>query len=143
MAAKEKKPRHPEQKYLSLVLALLTAAVCANLLFTASLVGFLAAVVILVMIWGIRRGDWPLTRGLSWVLFLYAGINVVVLLLTVSFSFGLNLSAVIWLGIYSGLLILFGCLLRKKSLLAYLKNAPQPEQKQNKITFFKGGWRDL
>lgn len=140
---KEKRPLPPEGRQLNRILLALTALTAANLLLTASLVGLIAGIVILIMVWGIRKGDWPLTKALSIFLFIYAGINFLVLAVTLLSGAEARVSALIWLGLYSGLLILLGYLLRRKSLQEYLKTAPQPEEKEKKITFFRGGWRDL
>ena len=140
---KEKTPLHPEGRKLSRILLVLTVLTVLNICLTASIVGLLAGIVILIMIGGIRKGSWFLTKSLSPLLLGYAGINFVVLILTAALGGSARISSLIWLGIYSGLLILFGVLLRSKALQEYLKTAPPPEEKEKKITFFKGGWRDL
>ena len=143
MKNSEKTPLHPQQRKLQVILISLTILTLANLLMTSSIVGLLAAIIILIMAHGIHKGNWFLTGSLSILLLVYAGLNFLVLLATASFGVAANLSALIWLGIYSALLILLGCLLRGRALKEYLKTAPQPEEKKKKITFFKGGWRDL
>ncbi len=138
------KPSLPHQmRALRRILLALTVLTCINLLFTASMVGLLGGILILVMVWGIRRGDYPLTKALSIFLFLYGGINLAVLLVTLCTGADARISALVWLGLYSCLLLILGALLRRKPLQEYLKNAPQPEEKEKKITFFRGGWRDL
>jgi len=140
---KEKAPLHPEERKLNRILLILTVLTVLNIFLTASIVGLLVGIVILIMIGGIRKGSWFLTNSLSLLLLGYAGINFVVLILAVGLGGSARISSLIWLGIYSGLLILFGVLLRSKALQEYLKTAAPPEEKEKKITFFKGGWRDL
>ncbi len=140
---KEKAPLHPEERKLNRILLILTVLTVLNIFLTASIVGLLVGIVILIMIGGIRKGSWFLTNSLSLLLLGYAGINFVVLILAVGLGGSARISSLLWLGIYSLLLIPPGVLLRSKSLQEYLKTAPQPEGKEKKITFFKGGWRDL
>lgn len=135
--------KSPEQKLFQGLMVFLTVLSLCNLLLTASMVGLVGTILILVMVWGIRRGDYPLTRGLAIFLFLYGGSNLVVCLVTLLSGAQARISALIWLAIYSLLLILIGVLLLGKKLQAYLKTAPQPEEKEHKINFFHGGWRDL
>ncbi len=135
--------KSPEQKLFQGLMVFLTVLSLCNLLLTASMVGLVGTILILVMVWGIRRGDYPLTRGLAIFLFLYGGSNLVVCLITLLSGAQARISALIWLAIYSLLLILIGVLLLGKKLQAYLKTAPQPEEKEHKINFFHGGWRDL
>lgn len=133
----------PEQIFLRRILLALTLLTLVNLLFTGSIAGLIGGILILVMGWGIRRGDYPLTRGLSVFLLLYAALNFVVLLLTLVSGAQARVSALIWLALYSVALVVLALLLRNKALQAYLKTAPQPEPKEKKIHFFHGGWRDL
>lgn len=135
--------KSPEQKLFQGLMVSLTVLSLCNLLLTASMVGLVGTILILVMVWGIRRGDYPLTRGLAIFLFLYGGSNLVVCLITLLSGAQARISALIWLAIYSLLLILIGVLLLGKKLQAYLKTAPQPKEKEHKINFFHGGWRDL
>lgn len=135
--------KSPEQKLFQGLMVSLTVLSLCNLLLTASMVGLVGTILILVMVWGIRRGDYPLTRGLAIFLLLYGGSNLVVCLITLLSGAQARISALIWLAIYSLLLILIGVLLLGKKLQAYLKTAPQPEEKEHKISFFHGGWRDL
>lgn len=135
--------KSPEQKLFQGLMVFLTVLSLCNLLLTASMVGLVGTILILVMVWGIRRGDYPLTRGLAIFLFLYGVSNLVVCLITLLSGAQARISALIWLAIYSLLLILIGVLLLGKKLQAYLKTAPQPEEKEHKINFFHGGWRDL
>lgn len=135
--------KSPEQKlFQGLMLSLFILSLC-NLLLTASIVGLVGTILILVMVWGIRRGDYPLTRGLAIFLFLYGGSNLVVCLITILSGAEFRASALIWLTVYSLMLIAIGVLLLGKKLQTYLKTAPQPEEKEHKINFFHGGWRDL
>lgn len=133
----------PEQRLLRRILLALTLLTLLNLLLTGSIAGLIGGILILVMVWGIRRGDYPLTRGLSIFLFLYAALNFAVLVLTLVSGVQARVSALIWLGLYSAALVVLGLLLRNKALQSYLKTAPQPEEKEKKIHFFHGGWRDL
>lgn len=143
MKKKNTEPKVPEQRLLEGLLLALTVLTVLNLLMTASIAGLLGGILILVMVWGIRRGDYPLTKGLSIFLFLYAGVNLVVFFVTLIAGSAVRASALVWLALYSAALIVLGILLRGKSLQKYLKTAPQPEEKEKKITFFRGGWRDL
>ena len=131
------------KKKLHMILLSLTVLTLLNLLLTASLVGLIGGIVILIMVWGIRRGDYPLARALAVFLFLYAGINLVVLALTLMAGAAARISALVWLFGYSAVLIVLGILLCSKPVRAYLKTAQPPEEKQKKIHFFHGGWRDL
>lgn len=135
--------KSPEQKlFQGLMLSLIILCLC-NLMLSPSMVGLVGSIFILVMVWGIRRGDYPLTKGLAVFLFFYGGSNLVVCLITVISGAEARASALIWLGIYSLLLIGIGVLLLGKKLQTYLKSAPQPKEKEHKIHFFHGGWRDL
>ena len=143
MKKSKKAPLSPEhRRFLGLLLAL-TVLTLFNLLFTASMAGLLGGILILVMVCGIKKGDYPLTKGLSIFLFVYAAINLVVFFITVISGAEARTSALVWLFVYSVLLVVFGILLRNKKLQEYLKTAPQPEEKEKKISFFHGGWRDL
>lgn len=143
MKKSKKAPSSPELRWFHGLLLALTVLTLFNLLFTASMAGLLGGILILVMVWGIKRGDYPLTKGLSIFLFIYAAINFVVFFITVLSSAEARTSALIWLFVYSAMLVVFGILLRNKKLREYLKTAPQPEEKEKKINFFHGGWRDL
>ena len=127
------------KKLLRILLLSLTVLTLLNLLFTASLVGLICCIVILVMVWGIRRGDYPLTKALSVFLYLYAAVNFVVLAVTLLSG----AAALIWLGLYSAGLLLLGGLLQTEAVRDYLKTAKPPEEKKKRIHFFHGGWRDL
>lgn len=140
---KKTEPLAPALKRLYGLLLALTVLAALNLVLTASMVGLMGAAILLVMVWGIRRGDYPLTKGLSVFLFVYAGINIVVLLVTLLSGAQARTSALIWLGIYSAGLMVIGVLLRNRDLQRELKTAPQPREKEKKIHFFHGGWRDL
>lgn len=143
MKKSEKAPASPEQKLFQGILLALTVLTLANLLLTASIVGLISGILILVMVWGIRKGDYPLTKGLAFFLFAYAGLNFVVFFVTVFSGAQARTSALIWLFVYSLLLVIIGVLLLNKKLQAYLKTAPQPTEKEKRIHFFHGGWRDL
>ena len=140
---KKAEPVAPVLKQLYGLLLALTVLTVLNLVLTASMVGFLGAIILLVMVWGIRRGDYPLTKGLSIFLFVYAGIHIVVLLVTLLSAAQARTSALIWLSVYSVGLIVIGVLLRSRDLQRDLKTAPQPQEKEKRIRFFHGGWRDL
>ena len=131
------------KKLLRILLLALTVLTLLNLLFTASLVGLICCIVILVMVWGIRRGDYPLTKALSVFLYLYAAVNFVVLAITLLTGAAARVSALIWLGLYSAGLLLLGGLLQTETVRNYLKTAKPPEEKKKRIHFFHGGWRDL
>lgn len=143
MKKRTKAPASPEEKLFRSILLALTLLTLFNLLFTASIAGLLGGILILVMVWGIQNGDYPLTKGLSIFLFVYAGVNFMVFFITLISGAQARTSALVWLFIYSALLVVLGILLRSKKLQNYLKTAPQPEEKEKKIHFFHGGWRDL
>lgn len=140
---RNKNEKSPEQKLFRGAMISLTVLSLCNLLLTASIVGLVGTILILVMVWGIRKGDYPLTKGLAVFLFLYGGSNLLVCLITILSGAKARSSALVWLAVYSLLLIGIGVLLLGKKLQAYLKTAPQPEEKEHKINFFHGGWRDL
>jgi hypothetical protein len=131
------------EKRLKGSLMLLTILTICNLLLTASVVSLVGGIVILVMVWGIRKGDYPLTKALAVVLFLVGSGNLAVMVFLGAAGSGARISALVWLGIYSLCLIVLGILLRSRPVQDYLKIAPQPEEKEKKIHFFHGGWRDL
>lgn len=143
MARTSTPPMPPEKRLFRGVLWAISLLTLLNLLLTASLVGLIGGILILVMVWGIRRGDYPLSRALGIFLFLYAGVNLVVLCTVVFSGAAAHVSALIWLGLYSLSLILLGLLLRGKTVQTYLKTAQPPKGKEQKIHFFRGGWRDL
>ena len=62
------------------LLVTLTVLTLLNLLFTASLAGLIGGIVILIMVWGIRKGDYGLRKALIVFLLLYAAVNLVVLI---------------------------------------------------------------
>jgi NhaP-type Na+/H+ and K+/H+ antiporter len=131
------------EKRMKRSLGLLTILTICNLLLTASVVSLVGGIVILVMAWGIRKGDYPLTKALAVVLFVVGGGNLAVLVFLTAAGSSAKPSALAWLGIYSLCLIVLGVLLRSRPVQEYLKTAPQPEEKEKKIHFFHGGWRDL
>ena len=114
-----------------------------GLLVTASLAGLIGGIVILIMAWGIRKGDYGLRKALIVFLLLYAAVNLVVLILSALFSSTARVLSLIWLGVYSLCLVVCALLLRRPEIRAWLKVAPQPTEKEKKIHFFHGGWRDL
>ena len=121
----------------------LTVLTLLNLLFTASLAGLIGGIVILIMVWGIRKGDYGLRKALIVFLLLYAAVNLVVLILSALFSTTARVLSLIWLGAYSLCLVVCALLLRRPEIRAWLEVAPQPTEKEKKIHFFHGGWRDL
>lgn len=131
------------KKLLYTALLCLTVFTLLNLLFSASMVGLVCGIIILVMVWGIHKGDYPLTRALAVFLFLYAGVNLIVLALTLIAGAAAQVSALVWLFGYSMAILVLGILLCGKHVRAYLKTAQPPPEKQKKFHFFHGGWRDL
>ena len=125
------------------LLVTLTVLTLLNLLFTASLAGLIGGIVILIMVWGIRKGDYGLRKALIVFLLLYASVNLVVLSLSALFSSTARVLSLIWLGVYSLCLVVCALLLRRPEIRAWLEVAPQPTEKEKKIHFFHGGWRDL
>lgn len=140
---KKSPPISAQMRQLQIILLILTLLTIFHLFMTGSMVGLIGAILILIMVWGIRKGDYPLTRGLSVFLFLYGGSNLLVLFLALIFGGTVSVSAGLWLAIYSIAIITLGIGLRSRPLQTYLKSAPQPQEKEKKITFFRGGWRDL
>ena len=141
--SKNAAPIPREQKQLNRLLLTLTILTLLNLLLTASIVGLIAGVIILVMVWGIRRGDYPLATALAVFVCLYGIINLVVLGVVIFSGTEAPVSSLIWLGLYSVSLIALGIFLRARSLREYLKTAKPPEEKIKRFHFFRGGWRDL
>lgn len=131
------------RKLLRSVLLALTVITLLNLLLTASLAGLIGGIVILIMVWGIRKGDYGLQKALIVFLLLYAAVNLVVLILSALFSSTARVLSLIWLGVYSLCLVVCALLLRRPEIRAWLEVAPQPTEKEKKIHFFHGGWRDL
>ena len=125
------------------LLVTLTVLTLLNLLFTASQAGLIGGIVILIMVWGIRKGDYGLRKALIVFLLLYAAVNLVVLILSALFSSTARVLSLIWLGVYSLCLVVCALLLRRPEIRAWLEVAPQPTEKEKKIHFFHGGWRDL
>ena len=125
------------------LLVTLTVLTLLHLLFTASLAGLIGGIVILIMVWGIRKGDYGLRKALIVFLLLYATVNLVVLILSALFSSTARVLSLIWLGVYSLCLVVCALLLRRPEIRAWLEVAPQPTEKEKKIHFFHGGWRDL
>ena len=141
--SKKAEPLSKEQKRLNILLLTLAILALLNLLMTASIVGLVGTLLILVMVWGIRRGDYPLATALAVFLFLYAIINLVVLGVVIFSGTQAPISSLLWLSLYSVCLLVLGALLRTKSLREYLKTAKPPAEKPKRFHFFHGGWRDL
>ena len=131
------------RQLLRSLLATLTALTLLNLLFTASLAGLIGGIVTLIMVRGIRKGDYGLRKALVVFLLLYAAVNLTVLLLSALFSTTARVLSLVWLGVYSLCLVVCALLLRRPEVRAWLEVAPQPTEKEKKIHFFHGGWRDL
>ena len=131
------------RKLLRSVLLALTVITLLNLLFTTSLAGLIGGIVTLIMVWGIRKGDYGLRKALLVFLLLYAAVNLVVLILSALFSSTARVLSLICLGVYSLCLVVCALLLRRPEVRAWLEVAPQPTEKEKKIHFFHGGWRDL
>jgi hypothetical protein len=131
------------KRWLNGTLWALIVLAAGNLLLTLSLSALVGGILILVMVLGIRRGDYPLAKALRVFLYLYSAVNLLVLGAALVAGAGTRPSALIWLGLYTvGLLVAAG-LLGTSRVRDYLKTAPQPEKKEKKIHFFHGGWRDL
>jgi hypothetical protein len=131
------------KRWLNGTLWALIVLAAGNLLLTLSLSALVGGILILVMVLGIRRGDYPLAKALRVFLYLYSAVNLLVLGAALVAGAGTRPSALIWLGLYTvGLLVAAG-LLGTSRVRDYLKIAPQPEKKEKKIHFFHGGWRDL
>ncbi len=140
---KKSSPAAPGQPLFRYTLLCLSGLTLLNLLLSGSVVSFIGAVVILIMVWGIRRGDYPLTRALGILLYVYAVVNLAVVALVLGSGASTHISSLIWLGIYSLSLIAMGTILRRSSVQGFLQTAAPPEEKEKKIHFFHGGWRDL
>ena len=133
----------PGERLLNGILLALTISALCNLLMTASIVGLVGTVLILIMTWGIHRGDYPLAKALAIFLFLYGAFNFIVLAFVMFSGSKVRASSLVWWILYSLILIVLGCLLRGKTVREYLKTAKPPAEKKKKIHFFHGGWRDL
>lgn len=131
------------KKALRYILLGLTILTLVNLLLSASVVGLICGIVILVMVWGIHRGDYPLAGALSVFLYLYAAVNLVVLAVALLSGSSARVSALIWLGLYSAGLMVLGGLLQTEAIRDHLKTAKPPAEKKKRRHFFHGGWRDL
>lgn len=117
-----------------------------NLLFTASIISLIGSVLILILVLAIKKGEYELRGPLSVLLFLHAGVNVIGLVtaaIALITDAQISLIAALWLLVHTAALLVFAFLLRSEALKAYLAEAPRPEKKEKKITFFHGGWRDL
>ena len=140
---KKSSPTAPGQPLFRFTLLCLGGLTLLNLLFSGSVVSFIGALVILIMVWGIHRGDYPLTRALGILLYVYAVVNLAVMALVLGSGASARISSLIWLGLYSLSLIAMGTILRSSAVQGFLQNATPPEKKKRKIHFFHGGWRDL
>ena len=134
------------KKLFHRILIGLTCLSLLNLLFTASIISLIGSVLILSVAFAMKKGEYELRGVLSLLLFLHGGVNLIGLI-TAAIAFitdaQISLISVLWLLIHTALLIMFGLLLHRKDLITYLLNAPRPEKTEKKITFFRGGWRDL
>ena len=131
-------------KQLFLVALGLSAALTAvNMLISFSLVGFLSGLLILVMAFGVFRGDYPLTGALGVVLMLCGAVNIGVMAVVVFGGGTVRISAGVWLICYSIAMFALGLLLRSAPVREYLRTAKPPEKKERRLPFFRGGWRDL
>ena len=124
-------------------LGLSAALTAVNMLISFSLVGFLSGLLILVMAFGVFRGDYPLTGALGAVLVLCGILNIGVMAVVVFGGGSVRISAGIWLICYSLAVIALGLLLRSAPVREYLRTARPPEKKERRFHFFRGGWRDL
>ncbi len=131
------------KRLLSICLWALALLALLNLLLSASLVALVCGLVLWVMIWGIRRGDYPLARGLGIFLYLYGAVNLAVLAAVCFSDTAARISSMLWLGGYSLSLLVLGRLLRGRKIRDYLRTAKPPEEPKKRIHFFHGGWRDL
>ena len=128
---------------LRVLLAAASLLTVLNLLLTASIISVICGLLILVMSWGVYRGDHPLSKGLGWFLTLYGGVNLIVLCVIVFYGTQARRSALVWMGCYSVAVLVLGCLLRSKHFQENLKSTPPPQNKTSRFHFFHGGWRDL
>ncbi len=117
-----------------LLVTLQSSPTLLNLLFTASLAGLIGGIVILIMVWGIRKGDYGLRKALIVFLLLYAAVNLVVLILSALFSSTARVLSLIWLGVYSLCLVVCALLLRRPEIRAWLEVAPQPTERKRRFT---------
>ncbi len=140
---KKKPSAEPGQLLFRRTLLWLTVFTLLNLLLSGSVVSLVGAIVILVMVWGIRRGDYPLTKALGIVLYVLGAVNLSVLALVIGSGTAARISSLIWLGLYSLSLIAIGTILRSHQLQDFLRTTAPPKEKEKKIHFFHGGWRDL
>ncbi len=131
------------RRLLRNILIVLTVLTVLHLLLTASMASLIGGIVILIMVWGIRKGDYGLRKALAVFLVVYAATNLIVLLLSAVFSSSARTLSLVWLGLYSLGLLLCAYFLCRPSVRAWLEVAPQPKEKAKKIHFFHGGWRDL
>lgn len=124
----------------------LTCLSLMNLLFTASIISLIGSVLILCMVLAIKNGEYELRGPLSVILFLHAGVNMIGLITAaIALLTDAQVSPIsaLWLFVHTAALLVFALLLRSEQLKTYLKEAPRPEKQEKKITFFRGGWRDL
>ena len=131
------------RRRLRRILLTLTLLCLLNLLFTASIASLIGGITTLVMVWGIRKGDYGLRKGLAVFLSLYAVLNTLVLVLSALFSGSARPLALVWLGAYTLGLMLCAIGLCRPEIRSWAEVAPQPTETEKKIHFFHGGWRDL
>ena len=124
------------RRRLRRILLTLTLLCLLNLLFTASIASLIGGIITLVMVWGIRK-------GLAVFLSLYAVLNTLVLVLSALFSGSARPLALVWLGAYTLGLMLCAIGRCRPEIRSWAEVAPQPTEKEKKIHFFHGGWRDL
>lgn len=142
MPREKKKDIQPGARLFRGLMVFITAAAALNLIFTVSWASLAEAVVLLFLVWGLRKGACGLRGALSIALLLSGGAGLAVLAIAAPAGTA-NVLSLVWLGAYSIGLVAAGILLWNKALRAYLKIAQPPEEKQRKIHFFHGGWRDL
>ncbi len=138
----EKLLHNPKRLYQILLWASAILAL-VNLIFSVSVVALVGGIVIWIMVWGIHRGDYPLSKAMGIFFYIYAVINLIVLALVLWAGAEARVSAMIWLAVFSILLIVLGVCVRSHVIQDYLKDAEPPPEKQHRIHFFHGGWRDL
>ena len=131
------------RRLLRSIFIALTILTVLHLLLTASLASLVGGGIVLIMVWGIRKGDYGLRKALVVFLLIYAVTNLIVLCLSAVFSSSAHALSLLWLGLYSLGLLVCAYLLCRPSVRAWLEVAPQPKEKARKIHFFHGGWRDL
>lgn len=130
------------RKKLRIAMIVLIVAAAVNLLLSASLAGLVGGILVMAFSVGLLRGDGPFRGIFVALLILYGSVNLVVLIVVSAAGNG-NLLSLIWLGIYSVILIAAGIFLRRKDIRDYCDMARPKPDSEKKIHFFRGGWRDL